>query len=54
MKDGGHALACKQGNMADGEISENVSATKVSRQSPYCSLPAMRGHLLQLLPDRHI
>ena len=24
---GGHALACKQGNVADGEIAENVSAT---------------------------
>ena len=64
---GGHALACKQGNVADGEITENVSATKAlsAHRSvfqltkalnavPYCSLPAMRGYLLQLLTDRHI
>ena len=63
MKDvRGHALACKQGNVADGEITENVSATKALsahrsvcqstkalNRVPYSSLPAMRGHLLRLL-----
>ena len=27
MNGGGHALACKQDSVADGEITENVSAT---------------------------
>ena len=58
----GYALARKQGNVADGEITENVSATKalsahrsvsqltkVLNPVPYCSLPAMQGPLFQLL-----
>ena len=62
MKGVGHALACKQDNVADGEITENVSATKAlsAHRSvcqltkaldpvSYCSLPATRGHLFRLL-----